>query len=195
MEAHMDETIQQQIDTIHTSEAYNNAFHPSHEKAMETISRLYASLYPEEGQTVAPKEVEGATKEAEALKEETLKVDDPEQAAIQEALQPLKDEWRGDYDCNIESAQGMTANLVKEYGIDSAEVFDVIGNHPLVVKNLYEWSQGRPGTDLTAAEAKEVIQLLQNTDAYRSGATGPIAVRIIAAFSSASSQARPAVTR
>jgi hypothetical protein len=163
--------VQQQINDVRASEAYTNAFHPSHEAALQTISRLYATQFPEDGEAVAPEEVEGVTKDAEALKEASLKVDDPEQAAIEESLRPLKDEWKGDYDRNVEAAQGLTASLVKDYGIDAAEVFDVIGNHPLIVKNLFEWSQGRPGSELTAAEAKEVIQLLQRTDAYKSGAS------------------------
>jgi hypothetical protein len=167
----METNIQEQINEIRNSEAYTNAFHPSHEQALQTISKLYAVQFPEEGETVAPEEVEGTIKDAEALKEETLKVDDPEQAAIQEALAPLKQEWGSNYDANLQSAQEMTGALVKDYVIEGAEVLDVIGNHPLVIRNLYEWSQGRPGTNLTAAEAKEVIQLLQKTDAYKSGAS------------------------
>jgi hypothetical protein len=167
----MDETIQQQIDEVRTSKAANDAFHPSHEAALQTLSRLYAAQYPEEGETVASEEVEAATKDAEALKEATLPVDDPEQAAIQEALKPLKEAWKGDYDKNIQAAQDLTGNLVKEYGLDAAEVFDQIGNSPLVIRNLYAWSRGQPGDNLTPAEAKEVIQLLQKTDAYKSGAS------------------------
>jgi hypothetical protein len=61
--------------------------------------------------------------------------------------------------------------MTREMGVDVAEVFDVIGNSPLVIKNLYAWSRGEAGDNLTADEAKEVIQLLQRTDAYKSGAS------------------------
>jgi cytoskeletal protein RodZ len=168
----MDESpIRQQIDEIRTSPAYQDNLPPSHPQALDTISKLYAMAYPEPGETVAPEEVEGTTKEVEALKESTLKVDDPEAAKIQEDLQPLREEWKVDYDKNVEVAQSMTANLVKEYGVDAAEVMDVIGNHALVIKNMFEWSKGRPGSELTPAEAKEVIQLLQKTEAYQRGSS------------------------
>jgi hypothetical protein len=164
--------VRQQIDEIRTSEAYRNWEHPSHEAALRTIAALYSQEYRSEDEPPpAPEEVEGTLEEAQALKETSLKVDDPEAAKIQEDLQPLKEAWGTDYQRNIEAAQGVTSNLVREYGISAAEVFDTIGDNALVIRNLYAWSRGEAGDNLTADEAKEVIQLLQRTDAYKSGAS------------------------
>jgi hypothetical protein len=161
--------VQQQINEVRASEAYTNAFHPSHEAALQTISRLYAAQFPEEGEAVAPEEVEGVTKEAEALKEASLKVDDPEQAAIQEALKPLKEEWGSAYESNLTAAQGLVEHLGREMGLDAVEVFDHIGSHPAVIKACYEWSQGRDGGEIPAETAKEIIALIQKSHVYQAG--------------------------
>jgi hypothetical protein len=162
--------IQQQITEIRGSKAYLDNMHPSHEKAMETISKLYAAEYKDPDEEPAPPEVvEGLKAEVSEVQAEALKVDDPEQAKIQEALQPLKDEWKGDYDKNIAAAQGVVAHMTREMGTDVAEVFDTIGNSPRVIRALYEWSQGRDGGDLTPDDAKEVIGLIQKSEVYQRG--------------------------
>jgi hypothetical protein len=164
--------VRGEIDRLRSSEAIKNVMHPSHEQALSTLSKLYAQEYPEpDADPVKPEEVEATKADANAVKVEALKVDDPEQAAIQEALAPLKSEWGTNYEANIEAAQGLVEHMTREMGVEVAAVFDTIGNSPLIVKNLFEWSQGRPGQDLSSAEAKEVIQLLQRTDAYKSGAS------------------------
>jgi hypothetical protein len=164
--------IRQEIDRLRASEALKNPLHPSHPKALDTLSKLYSQEYREpDDPPPAAEEIEATKAEVNEVEVEALKVDDPAQAAIEESLKPLKESWGAAYEENVKSAQDLTANLVKEYGIDSAEVFDQIGNSPLVIRNLYAWSRGEPGDNLTADEAKEVIQLLQRTDAYKSGAS------------------------
>jgi hypothetical protein len=160
--------IRQQINEIRSSKAFLDNFHPSHEKAMETISKLYAQEYPEP-ETEQPEESEGLKAEAREVQAEALKVDDPEQAAIQEALQPLRDEWKGDYDRNIQAAQGLVEHLTREMGMEAVELFDDIGSHPTVIKACYEWSQGRDGGDLSPEQAKDLIALIQKSRVYQSG--------------------------
>jgi hypothetical protein len=164
--------IRQQIDEIRGSEAYTDAFHPSHLQALDTISKLYAAEYKEPAAPPpSPEDIERLKADANAVKVEALKVDNPEQAAIEAALQPLKEDWGPAYEANIQAAQGLVEHMTRKLGVEVAEVFDTIGNSPRVIRALYSWSRGEDGGELTVEDAKEVISLLQKTDAYKSGAS------------------------
>jgi chemotaxis regulatin CheY-phosphate phosphatase CheZ len=158
------EVARAEIDRLRGSDEVKNVMHPSHERALQSLAEMYAKAHPEPSE-----EVEGATKEASEVHENAIETDDPEQAAIQEALQPLRDEWRGDFDKNIAAAQGLVEHMTKEMGTDVAEVFDTIGNSPRVIRALYDWSQGRDGGDLTPDDAKAIIGLIQKSEVYQRG--------------------------
>jgi hypothetical protein len=162
--------IRQQIEEIRGSKAYLDNLHPSHEAAMKTIADLYSREFPEpDADPPKPEEVEGTLKDAQEVQADALKVDDPEQAKIQEALAPLKSEWGTNYEANIEAAQGLVAQMTREMGLEAVELFDDIGNHPTVIKACFEWSQGRDGGELSAEQAKEVIALIQKSGVYQRG--------------------------
>jgi hypothetical protein len=92
---------------------------------METISKLYAQEYKDpEDEPAKPEEIEGLKAEANEVAAEALTVDDPEQAAIQEALKPLKEEWGSAYESNLTAAQGLVEHFEREMGLDAVEVFD-----------------------------------------------------------------------
>jgi hypothetical protein len=162
--------VRGEIDRLRSSEAIKNVMHPSHEQALSTLSKLYAQEYPEpDADPPKPEEVEATKGEAEAVHEEALKVDDPEAAAVQEALKPLKEEWGASYESNVTAAQGLVENLTKEMGMEAVELFDDIGSHPTVIKACFEWSQGRDGGELSPEQAKEVIALIQKSRVYQAG--------------------------
>jgi hypothetical protein len=83
--------VRQQIDELRQSKAFTDQWHPSHLQALDTLSKLYSQEYKSEDEPPpTPEDVEGTIKEAQALREDTLKIDNPEKAAIEAALQPLK---------------------------------------------------------------------------------------------------------
>jgi hypothetical protein len=162
--------IRAEIDRLRSSQAVNNPFHASHHKALETLSKLYSSEYREsDAEPPSPEEVEGLKAEANEVQAEAQRIDNPEQVAIDAALQPLKEEWKGDYDKNIQAAQGLVEHLGREMGLEAVELFDDIGSHPTVIKACYEWLQGRDGGDLSPDQAKEVIALIQKSRVYQAG--------------------------
>jgi hypothetical protein len=162
--------VRQEIDRLRASEALKNPFHPSHPKALETLSKLYSQEYREpDDPPPSAEEIEATKAEAREVQAEALKVDDPEAAKLQEELQPLREEWGSNYDNNVKAAQGLVEHLGREMGLEAVELFDDIGSHPTVIKACYEWSQGRDGGDLSPEQAKEVIALIQKSRVYQSG--------------------------
>jgi hypothetical protein len=162
--------IRQEIDRLRASDALKSPLHPSHPQALKTLADLYSAEFPEEGsEAPSAEEVEDLKAEAKSVEEEALKVDDPEAAKVQEALQPLRDEWGSAYESNLTTAQGLVEHLGREMGLDAVEVFDHIGSHPAVIKACFEWSQGRDGGEIPAETAKEIIALIQKSHVYQAG--------------------------
>jgi hypothetical protein len=161
--------IRQQIDEIRSSKAFLDNMHPSHEKAMETISKLYAQEYPEvETPTEQPTEtLANPTSKVESVGQ----VDNPLTPEEGQALTSLQQEWGASWQANVEAAQGVAESLSKDLGMD---VFDFLedsrlGSHPTVVRAMFEWSQGRPGPDVTPAEAKAILDMARKSDLYLKG--------------------------
>jgi hypothetical protein len=158
--------IRAEIDRLRASEALKSPLHPSHEAALTTLSRLYAAEYKED-EPAKSEEVE-ATK---AVHQDALKVDNPQEAAEQAALQPLRQEWAGQWDANIEAAQGVVESLSKDLGYDVADFLEDsrLGSHPTVIKSMWSWSRGEPGPDISAAEARSILDMARKSELYQKG--------------------------
>jgi hypothetical protein len=170
MEEQTPSPIRAEIDRLRSSEEVTNAFHPSHEKALETLSKLYSQEYPD----AEPVNPEDATK-AEAVHEvgKVDALDNPLTLEEGQALTSLQQEWGASWQANVEAAQGVAESLSKDLGMD---VFDFLedsrlGSHPTVVRAMFEWSQGRPGPDVTPAEAKAILDMARQSDLYLKGSS------------------------
>jgi len=185
MDANDVSPIRQQINEIRSSKAYQDNLHPSHEDAMRTIADLYSREFPEpDAPLPSSEEVEGTLKEAQALRDDMIKVDDPVAAKIQEALQPLREEWKGDFEKNVTAAQGLVEHLAREMGLEAIELFDDIGSDATIIRVCYEWSQGRDGGDVSPDEAKRLIGLIQKSRVYQAGSsqTSEVLRNVVAAL-------------
>jgi hypothetical protein len=152
--------VRQQINEIRASKAYLDNMHPSHEEALQTISRLYAVEYPDpepETPTETPSETRSEpTPEA---------ADDPlgVPPAEMEGLQDLRSEWGTNFDQNLQQAQGLAGEFAKTYGNEFVDWMETsrAGSNPLIIKAFRSWAVGEPGPEVTPSEARELIKVLR----------------------------------
>jgi hypothetical protein len=105
------------------------------------------------------------------VQKEAQRIDNPEAYAEEQALQPLRQEWAGRWDANVAAAQGIMESLSKDLGYDVADVLEDprLGSHPTVVRAMFERSQGRPGPEVSGAEAKAILDMARKSDLYQKG--------------------------
>jgi hypothetical protein len=71
--------IREEIDRLRASEALKNPFHPSHQKALETLSKLYSQEYREpDDPPPSAEEIEATKAEAHEVQAEGQRIDNPE---------------------------------------------------------------------------------------------------------------------
>jgi hypothetical protein len=165
--------VRAEIDRLLALPAYRNPISPEHPAVQERLGKLYSDLYPEP----APDPDAPAFRPNEPAKplEEVKPAGPFEDGVVDEveakALDPLKAEWGTDWDSRVEAAQGVVRHLNRELGFDVDDFLEDsrLGSHPIVIRAMYDWSQGRPGPDVTPAQAKELLALATKSEIYRTG--------------------------
>jgi hypothetical protein len=156
--------IQVEIDRVRASDELKNVMHPSHERALQTLSELYARLHPE------PVEEPVENPEVVEPTQQTLKVEDIDavpQAEL-DGLAPLREEWGSSFDSNLQQAQSLAGRFSQEYGSEFDDWLEDsrAGSHPLVVKAFASWAKGEAGPDVSPQQARELIEVLRSGTYY-----------------------------
>jgi hypothetical protein len=158
--------IWSEIDSILQSDSYRNAFSPDHPATQEKVQALYSKLYPEEGgEPEQPRETPSATLPTPDALDSPLT---PEEA---QHISPLQQEWGSNWQANVEAAQGVVESLSKDLGTDVADFLEDsrLGSHPIVIKAMYAWSRSEPGPDISAAEAKAILDMARKSELFQKG--------------------------
>jgi hypothetical protein len=164
----VDETIQAQITDLRNSDEIKNAFHPSHEAALKTLSELYSRGYPEATPEATP------TAEQPTPEQPTAEPT-PDPLAVPQAeldgLDGLRSEWGSEFDANLQQAQNLAGEFAKTYGNEFVDWMEEsrAGSHPLIVKSFAAWAKGESGPDVSPTEARELIEVLRGGTYYAKG--------------------------
>jgi hypothetical protein len=165
--------VRAEIDRLLQADSYRSVLHPDHEKTQAHLGKLYSELYPEpEADPNAPAfQPNEPAKPLEEVKPAGPFEDGVVDEVEAKALDPLKAEWGTDWDSRVEAAQGVVRHLNRELGFDVDDFLEDsrLGSHPIVIRAMYDWSQGRPGPDVTPAQAKELLALATKSEIYRTG--------------------------
>jgi hypothetical protein len=172
MDAQTPEAIRADIDQLRNSPEVKEIMHPSHDRALQTLSEMYAKLHPEPEET--PSETTQPTDQpSDQPSEPTAEEEDPfgVPAAEMEALSGLRSEWGSDFDRNLAQAQGLAAEYAKTYGNEFVEWLETsrAGSNPLIIKSFAAWAVGEEGPQVSPAEARELVKVLRAGEYYGRG--------------------------
>jgi hypothetical protein len=163
------EVARAEIDRLRGSEEIKNVMHPSHDRALQSLAEMYAKLHPEE--TAPPTETPGeAPSETPTPTPQVTSFEGVPEGEVQ-GLADLKSEWGAEFDAKIQQAQGVATQFTRKFGDEFVDWMETsrAGSNPLIIKTFAALASGQPAPDISADQARELIEVLKAGGYYGRG--------------------------